>query len=159
MVRASFSLAQSMPKIHSTTLSYATCVYFESNANVLQKTKNAASKDRPQLTKTARMPQNELLDRIFDCFRKYNYWSMKALRAELQQPEAYLRETLEKIAVLAKSGRFATQWSLKPENQISNYEKLGDGIAPTAEGMGGDESDMADEEDGEEDEDVKFEDV
>src|SRR4051794_9266921 len=109
--------------------------------------------------KTARMPQNELLDRIFDCFRKYNYWSMKALRAELQQPEAYLRETLEKVAILAKSGRFATQWSLKPENKISNYEGAGDAVAPTAEGMGGDESDMADEEDGEDDEDVKFEDV
>lgn len=126
---------------------------------IFQKTKNPATKERPQLMKTARMPQNELLDRIFDCFRKYNYWSMKALRAELQQPEAYLRETLEKVAVLAKSGRFATQWSLKPENKISNYEGAGDAVAPTAEGMGGDESDMADEEDGEDDEDVKFEDV
>ena len=84
---------------------------------------------------------------------------MKALRAELQQPEAYLRETLEKIAVLAKSGRFATQWSLKPENKIANYDAIGDAVAPTAEGEGQDECDMADEEDGEDDEDVKFEDV
>lgn len=83
---------------------------------------------------------------------------MKALRTELQQPEAYLRETLEKVAVLAKSGRFATQWSLKPENKIANYEAIGDAVAPTGEGVGGDESDMADEED-EDDEDVKFEDV
>ncbi|KAK2629416.1 hypothetical protein QTJ16_000236 [Diplocarpon rosae] len=116
------------------------------------------TKDRPQMMKTARMPQNELLDRIFDCFRKYNYWSMKALRAELQQPEVYLRETLEKIAVLAKSGRFATQWSLRPENKIDNYEAMGDVVAPTSEGMGNDDSDMADEEDGDEDGDVKFED-
>jgi transcription initiation factor TFIIF subunit beta len=92
------------------------------------------------------MPQNELLDRIFECFNRYNYWSMKALRAELQQPEAYLRETLEKIAVLAK-------------NKIANYDAIGDAVAPTAEGEGQDESDMADEEDGEDDEDVKFEDV
>ena len=105
------------------------------------------------------MPQNELLDRIFECFQRYNYWSMKALRAELQQPEAYLRETLEKVAVLAKSGRFATQWSLKSENRITNYESIGDAVAPTAEGDVPDESDMADEEDGDEDEDVKFEDV
>lgn len=82
---------------------------------------------------------------------------MKALRAELQQPEAYLRETLEKVAVLAKSGRFATQWSLKSENKITNYNGVGDAVAPTTEGA--DESDMADEEDGDEDEDVKFEDV
>jgi transcription initiation factor TFIIF subunit beta len=102
--------------------------------------------------KTARMPQNELLDRIFDCFRRYNYWSMKALRAELQQPEAYLRETLEKVAVLAKSGRFATQWSLKPENKLTNYEGAGDAVAP------GEDTDLPDEDD-DDDEDMKFEDV
>ena len=84
---------------------------------------------------------------------------MKALRAELQQPEAYLRETLEKVAVLAKSGRFATQWSLKSENKIANYDQIGDAVAPTAEGDPGGDSDMGDEEDGEDDDDVKFEDV
>lgn len=83
---------------------------------------------------------------------------MKALRAELQQPEAYLRETLEKVAVLAKSGRFATQWSLKEENKLANYEGAGDAMAPTAGPDGGDESEFGDMDD-EEDEDVKFEDV
>lgn len=102
------------------------------------------------------MPENELLDRIFDCFRRYNYWSMKALRTELQQPEAYLRETLEKIAFLAKTGRFATQWSLKPENKLDNYEGAGDAIAP------GEDTDLGDvdgDDDEDDDEDVKFEDV
>lgn len=102
------------------------------------------------------MPQNELLDKIFECFRRYNYWSMKALRAELQQPEAYLRETLEKVAVLAKSGRFATQWSLKPENRLDNYQGVGDAVAPVSDALG-DESEMGDDED--DDEDIKFEDV
>ncbi|CZR54172.1 related to transcription initiation factor TFIIF subunit [Phialocephala subalpina] len=123
------------------------------------KTKNPSSGPRPQLTKTARMPENELMDRIFGCFRRYNYWSMKALRAELQQPEAYLREVLERVAVLAKSGRFATQWSLKQEYKAKNYEGMDDAVAPMAEGAGAEESDMADEEDGDDDEDVKFEDV
>lgn len=99
------------------------------------------------------MPENELLDKIFECFREYNYWSMKALRARLQQPEAYLRETLEKIAFLAKTGRFATQWSLKPENRPDNYEvAAGDAIAP------GEDTDLGDD-DEDDDEDVKFEDV
>ncbi|KAB8303299.1 hypothetical protein EYC80_004739 [Monilinia laxa] len=120
--------------------------------NSFIKTKNQTTGGKPQLTKAARMPQNELLDRIFDCFRRYNYWSMKALRAELQQPEAYLRETLEKIAFLAKTGRFATQWSLKPENKLNNYEGAGDAIAP------GDDTDLGDD-DEDDDEDVKFEDV
>lgn len=84
---------------------------------------------------------------------------MKALRNELQQPEAYLRETLEKVAVLAKSGRFATQWSLKEENKLANYEGAADSLAPTVNGPeGGDDSEFGDLED-EEDEDVKFEDV
>jgi transcription initiation factor TFIIF subunit beta len=109
------------------------------------------------------MPQNELLDLIFNCFRRYNYWSMKALRAELKQPEAYLRETLEKVADLAKSGRFAMQWTLKPENKLVNYEGMGDASAPTAvNGIdGAEDSDMADV-DGDEDDDdenIKMEDA
>ncbi|KAM0180114.1 hypothetical protein ACHAPF_002647 [Botrytis cinerea] len=117
------------------------------------KTKSSTASGKPQLTKAARMPENELLDKIFECFREYNYWSMKALRTRLQQPEAYLRETLEKIAFLAKTGRFATQWSLKPENRPDNYEvAAGDAIAP------GEDTDLGDD-DEDDDEDVKFEDV
>jgi transcription initiation factor TFIIF subunit beta len=86
---------------------------------------------------------------------------MKALRAELQQPEAYLRETLEKVAILAKSGRFATQWSLKPENKT--YVAEGNETSAPADvdaedtdtGMDG----MDDKEDEENDEDIKFEDA
>ncbi|KAL3418644.1 transcription initiation factor IIF [Phlyctema vagabunda] len=121
------------------------------------KTTGPAAGVKTQLHKTARMPQNELLDKIFECFRKYNYWSMKSLRNELRQPEAYLRETLEKVAVLAKSGPFATTWSLKEENKLANYEGAGDSMAPTEGLDGADDSDLEMEDD--EDEDVKFEDV
>lgn len=81
---------------------------------------------------------------------------MKALRAELQQPEAYLRETLDRIAVLAKSGRFATQWSLRPENLPENYANAEE-EAPA--GAMGDDSDLADLDDEDDDGDIKFEDV
>lgn len=37
---------------------------------------------------------------------------MKALRQRTQQPDAYLRQTLEEIAVLNKSGKFANNYSL-----------------------------------------------
>jgi transcription initiation factor TFIIF subunit beta len=59
---------------------------------------------------------------------------MKAFRQQLQQPEAYLRETLEKVAILHKSGPFSTQWSLKPENRLTNYEDKGETAAPIMEG-------------------------
>ena len=120
------------------------------------------SKAAAQDTKTARMPQNELLDRIFSCFRRYNFWSMKALRAELQQPEAYPRETLDKVADMPKSGRFAMHWTLKPEFKNATNAGADDGSAPTTAGPldGIDDSDSGDL-DGEDDDDddVKMEDV
>lgn len=83
----------------------------------------APQRAKAQEQKAARMPQNELLDHIYECFKRYNYWSMKALRAELNQPEAYLKSTLEMVAELVKSGRFANTWTLKPENKIDQYAK------------------------------------
>ncbi|KAF5608821.1 transcription initiation factor TFIIF subunit [Fusarium pseudoanthophilum] len=77
--------------------------------------KNIAATAKPkkgEVFKAARIPENQLLDLIFDCFRQYQYWSVKALRQKLQQPEQYLRQVLEKIAVLNKSGRFANQYCL-----------------------------------------------
>jgi transcription initiation factor TFIIF subunit beta len=113
-----------------------------------------------QQQKTARMPENDLRDALFRCFRKYNYWSMKALRNELKQPEAYLKQQLDYIAILAKSGRFATHWSLKPEMKEASGDQDAALLAPPVEGDGGmEDSDMADEEDEDEDGDVKFEDV
>ncbi|KAI9925026.1 hypothetical protein ASPWEDRAFT_45159 [Aspergillus wentii DTO 134E9] len=79
------------------------------------------TKLRPQENKTTRMPQNELLDLIYQCFREFKYWPFKNLRARLQQPEAYLKQTLEMVAHLVKSGDFAMTWELKPEAKESNY--------------------------------------
>jgi len=80
---------------------------------------------------------------------------MKALRAELQQPEAYLREQLDRIAVLAKSGKFATNWSLKPEMMTANSARNDEEAANTT-GVLDSDMDLDDEDD---DADVKFEDV
>lgn len=106
------------------------------------------------------MPQNELLDRIFECFRQYQYWPFKTLKAKLQQPEAYLKQTLEMVAHLVKSGDFAMTWELKPEAQQSNYAamayadvkaEMAPGIEnyndvsdddPTASGMATDQDDI-----------------
>lgn len=94
-------------------------IHFKITYNT-QKT-GAPQRTKPQEHKAARIPQNELLDLIYDCFKRYNYWSLKALKAELNQPEAYLRSTLEMVAELVKSGRFAMTWTLKPENKIDQY--------------------------------------
>jgi transcription initiation factor TFIIF subunit beta len=101
------------------------------------------------------MPQNELLDRIFECFKEFTYWSMKALRQRLQQPEVYLRETLDKIAILHKSGSFASHYSLKPENRL-NYVEMGETAAPDF-GDAAEDSEFGGDDD--DDADVKFEDA
>jgi transcription initiation factor TFIIF subunit beta len=104
--------------------------------------------------KAARIPENELLDRIFSCFRRYEYWGMKELKKELQQPEAYLRMVLEKVAELNKSGRFANKWSLQPGHRAVAPGEDG----PVAEAAP-DAGDMADDDDDGEDDEIKMEDV
>lgn len=52
----------------------------------------------------ARMAKNDLLDALFLHFRKKDHWSIKELRQQVQQPETYLREVLNEIAVLERSG-------------------------------------------------------
>ena len=73
------------------------------------------SKKKPTQNKAVRIPQGELLDALDKCFRRYKYWSLKALRNELKQPEAYIKQTLEEIAVLVRSGDFAMNYILRPE--------------------------------------------
>ncbi|KAI9172155.1 Transcription initiation factor IIF subunit beta [Paramyrothecium foliicola] len=77
--------------------------------------KHATQQNKPkkgEVFKAARIPKDQLLDLIFECFKEYQYWSMKALRQKTQQPDAYLRQVLEEVAVLIKSGPFANTYSL-----------------------------------------------
>ncbi|TLD23090.1 hypothetical protein PspLS_07382 [Pyricularia sp. CBS 133598] len=110
------------------------------------------TKQKKTELKAARIPENELLDQIFQLFRKFSYYHMKTLRVELRQPEAYLRQTLEKVAVLHKSGNLTNTWGLTDDAKRSNGISL-DGpatVAPTVEG------ELKDDDD---EEDIKMEDV
>ena len=62
------------------------------------------------------------MDIIFDCFKEYSYWPFNALKAKIQQPDAYLRETLDLIAFQPKSGSHVSQYQLKDEAKASNYD-------------------------------------
>ncbi|KAI0020592.1 transcription initiation factor IIF, beta subunit-domain-containing protein [Xylariomycetidae sp. FL0641] len=101
--------------------------------------------------KAARMSQSELRDRIFECYDRFNYWSLKAFKQTLHQPEAWLRENLEELAVLHKSGRFANHWELKPEYKRNNAQSV-EGAPPSP--TGADESDFDADDDNVEMEDV-----
>lgn len=73
-----------------------------------------------------------MFDLIYDRFEKYAYWPFKALKKDLNQPEQYLKETLEVIAELVKTGRFAMTWTLKEANKINKYANLEEEVAPEA---------------------------
>lgn len=74
----------------------------------------------------ARMSLDNLLDEIVKCFKQYEYWSLKAFKAHLKQPESYLKETLENIAMLHKRGPMTGKWQLKAEtrNAMKGYAGL-----------------------------------
>jgi transcription initiation factor TFIIF subunit beta len=79
---------------------------------------------------------------------------MRQLKDYLNQPEAWLREVLEKVAELNKTGRFANKWSLKAGNRTLVAESAPVAEAAPDTGEGGDDDD--DEGD---DTDIKMEDV
>ncbi len=90
-----------------------------SNSMFLQSRREGAAKKAEG--RAIRIPQNELLDLLFRLFDEYDYWTIKGLKERTKQPESYLKETVDSIAILNKKGPYALKWSLKPE-----YKKLKD---------------------------------
>lgn len=71
------------------------------------------------------------------------------MRETLDQPESYLKEVLEEVAIMARSGPYTNLWQLRPEYKESSYDNVNAEIAP-----GGDAGASEDE-----DENLKMEDV
>ncbi|KAF3919525.1 hypothetical protein ABW20_dc0101355 [Dactylellina cionopaga] len=115
--------------------------------------KPGTEKKKTQENKATRMPRNELLDALFTCFSEYEFWTLKGLRERLNQPEAYLKETLESIATLLKTGPFALKWQLKPEYKSRDIEAIKKEVR---EDLGTDHGEDFDDDDEEEMEDVKI---
>ena len=53
-----------------------------------------------------------MLDLLFQLFREQPRWSFKPLRERTQQPEIYLKEVLNDIATLHRSGEHNGMWEL-----------------------------------------------
>lgn len=112
---------------------------------------------KKQQEKAVRVSQEELFDLLTDCFKQYRYWSLKALKQRLHQPEAFIKSTVEKIATLMRSGKFAMNYKLNPE-----YERTLNIDSNNVKEEVADEADEDDDDDDDEDEegyeDVKMED-
>lgn len=107
------------------------------------------------------MDRTELTDRLFTLFAEKPYWSIGALRLELEQPDAWLREVLPDLAEVNKDGKYKDLWQLKESWSTSTPVTAG---KAKAESIGGSVDDEDEEmEDGDEDEesvdDEEFEEV
>lgn len=101
--------------------------------------------------KSIRLPKKEILDILFKLFDEYDYWSLKGLKERTKQPEAHLKECLDKVAILVKKGPYAFKYTLKPE-----YKKLKEDERKATLGELADEA----QENNDEDEDeVEMEDI
>lgn len=96
----------------------------------------ATKKDIKLDGKAVRIERSALLDILFKLFEEYPYWSLKGLKERTKQPEVYLREVLESMAVLNKSGPYAMKYSLQQE-----YKQLSNNNAQEEEEGGDDDDD------------------
>lgn len=82
------------------------------------------------------MPQNELLDRIFEMYSgKATHIPLSRFKEDLNQPEAWLKETLDKIAILVKSGNFIGTYTLKDDAKAGRNAEALDHIKGEAESI------------------------
>lgn len=95
-----------------------------------QKAKPSASQNAD--LRAARIPQNELIDLLFTHFERSPYWTLKALKEHVRQPETYLKETLLQIAQLLKRGPYVGMWTL-----LDTFKS--GGVKGETDGMKGDE--------------------
>ncbi|GAM90913.1 hypothetical protein ANO11243_089590 [Dothideomycetidae sp. 11243] len=125
-------------------------------------TTTAKGKKKPQLDKAVRVSENALLDMLQGCFKEYRYWSLRALKQRLHQPEAFIKSVVEKIAVLQRSGSFTGNWKLRPEYEatiLSGTASAGVKEEAAKEEAEDDDSVKDEDDDGADDfEDVKMED-
>jgi transcription initiation factor TFIIF subunit beta len=102
----------------------------------------AATNRRPgkaggSFERNTRVARDELLDLIFPIFAENDYVSMRELRRRTEQPEAYLKEVMNELGVLHKSGPNANMWSLKQSFLSTlNKTRVG-GTASTGGSTGG----------------------
>ncbi|KAG6331131.1 hypothetical protein ID866_7958 [Astraeus odoratus] len=114
------------------------------------------SKQKPAkgtFERMARMPRNQLLDMLFQLFREQPRWSIKPLRERTQQPEVYLKEILNEIAHLHRSGEHNGMWELS-EIFVRDGVKAENVPASSSQASGGDTI-MEDYDDEDDDEDME----
>ena len=56
------------------------------------------------------------------CFERFDFWPLRSLKVELNQPEAYLKEVLERVATLTRSGIYVGTYKDTAKYNFSNVK-------------------------------------
>ncbi|KAF8254201.1 transcription initiation factor IIF, beta subunit [Wilcoxina mikolae CBS 423.85] len=100
---------------------------------------------KPTDNKSYRIARPDLITQLFSHFTEHEYWSMKGFREVTNQPEAYLKEVLEEIATMNRSGPYTGKWSLKEEFRSQSSITVASGVGDIQiEDEYDDEADMED---------------
>jgi len=81
---------------------------------------NTASHLKPRMEKNRQKDKRVRIDKpqlqtlLFSLFEKKPHWSMKDLVVETEQPQRFLKEVLDEMAVYSTKGDNMFTWSLKP---------------------------------------------
>jgi len=84
----------------------------------------------------ARMPKNELIDRLMVLFHEKDAWPLKEMRLRVEQPTEYLRDVLKMIAVQMRAGPNTNKWVLN-EVQKRMQGDISSAAGPSGEGVKG----------------------
>lgn len=74
-----------------------------------------AKKQKAKDDRSARVSRADLIDKLLQCFKTHRIWGLRDLKAVVNQPEQYVREVLQEIAFMWKSGDWNGKYELKDE--------------------------------------------
>ncbi|CEP61767.1 transcription factor IIF subunit TFG2 LALA0_S04e00188g [Lachancea lanzarotensis] len=148
------------------TMSHAGMSMRSDNSNFLKVGREKAKNN----ARAIRMPKKELLDFLFKLFDEYDYWSLKGLKERTKQPEVYLKECLDQVAILVKKGPYALKYTLKNEykrlKEAERAARLGElakddenGSNDDENGDGGNNNDDNDNGDPDGEDEIEMEDI
>jgi transcription initiation factor TFIIF subunit beta len=97
---------------------------------------NQAKKQKAKDDRSARVSRADLIDKLLQCFKTHRIWGLRDLKAVVNQPEQYVREILQEIAFMWKSGDWNGKYELKDEYKAQDAALLNptnSEVAPEAE--------------------------
>lgn len=105
------------PKMQTQMIEREELARVKGMGSVMDKSFNKYMRPKGSENKRERIPQHLLVQQLITLFHKEPNWNLRALTEQTQQPQMYLKEVLNSVAVLNKRGPYAGMYSLRPQLQ------------------------------------------